>query len=209
MQSLLLVCAVGSVTLAALAGCSSTPCENAAPCGGDIVGTWTVTSGCESSTRSALDGACPAATALVGIVLARSTISYRADMTYSFAGTVLGDAYVSVPTECLTSGETCADVAQQLSTEPDFASISCMSRESGCECQRRQAPEEVMEAGTFTVTAGGLLTEVSAGTPPRLMDYCVRGNTLTLSPHQDSAAAGQQPSSGTFNFMRMDPPPSG
>ena len=59
-----------------------------------------------------------------------------------------------------------------------------------------------MEAGTFSVTAAGLLTEVREGASPRLMDYCVRGNTLTLSPHQDSAAA-EHPISGTLNFMRM------
>jgi len=199
-----MLCAVGSVMLAVLAGCSSDPCENAAPCGGDIVGTWKATSGCGTSTRSALNGDCPAATALVGTFLYRSTISYGPDMTYSFAGDVAGNIYVSVPAECLASGETCADVEQQLSTEPDFASIGCMSRAWGCDCQQHQPREEVMEAGTFTVTAAGLLTEVRAGAPPRLMDYCVRGNTLTLSPHHDLAATGQHPSSGTFNFMRMD-----
>jgi hypothetical protein len=209
MKGLFMVCAAGSVTLAALAGCSSDPCGNAAPCGGEIVGTWQATSGCGSSTRSALNGTCPAATALVGTFLYRSTVSYRADMTYSFAGDVSGDILVSVPTECLASGETCADVEQQLSTEPDFASIGCMSRESGCDCQRHQAHEEVMETGTFSVTAAGLLTEVRADAPPRLMDYCVRGDSLTLSPHQDSAAAGQHTTSGTLNLMRMDPPPSG
>ena len=155
-------------------------------------------------TRSALNGDCPAATALVGTFLNRSTISYGADMTYSFAGDVSGDIYVSVPAECLASGETCADVEQQLLTEPDFASIGCMSRAWGCDCQQHQPHEEVMEAGTFTVTAAGLLTEVRAGAPPRLMGYCVRGNTLTLSPHHDSAATGEHPRSGTFNFMRME-----
>ena len=200
--------AVGAVTLAALVGCSSGGCPNTAPCGGDIVGTWEATSGCESSTPVRSQRACPAATALMGIFLNGSTISYGADMTYSFAGYVSGDTYVSVPTECLASGETCADVEQQLSTEPDFASIGCMSRESGCDCRRHQAHEEVMEAGTFSVTAAGLLTEVRAGAPPRLMDYCVRGNILTLSPHQDPAAA-EHPITGTLNFMRIDPPPSG
>ena len=86
MKSLFMLCAVGSVMLAVLAGCSSDSCENAAPCGGDIVGTWKATSGCGSATRSALNGDCPAATALVGTFLYRSTISYGADMTYSFAG---------------------------------------------------------------------------------------------------------------------------
>ena len=209
MKSVFVLCAVGSVTLVALVGCSSGGCPNTAPCGGDIVGTWKATSSCGSSTRSALSGACPAATALVGIFVNRSTVSYRADLTYSFAGDVSGEVDVSVPTECLASGQTCADVEQQLSTEPDFASIDCLTRESGCDCHRHQAREEVMEAGTFSVTADGLLTEVRAGAPPRLMDYCVRGNTLTLSPHQDSAAVGQHATSGTLNFMRMDPPPSG
>jgi hypothetical protein len=208
MKSVFVLCVVGSVTLGALVGCSSGGCPNTAPCGGDIVGTWNATSGCESSTRSALNEACPAATVLAGIFLNRSTISYRPDMTYSFAGDVSGLVDVGIPAECLASGETCADVEQQLSTEPDFASLSCMSREAGCHCYRNQPREEVMEAGTFSVTADGLLTEVHAGAPPRLMDYCVRGNTLTLSPHQDPAAAGQHPTSGTLNFMRMDPPPS-
>ena len=203
-----MLCAVGSVTLAALVGCSSSACGNTAPCGGDIVGTWKGTSSCGSASLSPLNEVCPAATALGGTFLYRNTITYGDDMTYSFAGDVSGDIHVSVPTECLASGETCADVEQQLSTEPDFASIGCMSSESGCDCQLHQAYEEVMEAGTFSVTAAGLLTEVRADASPRLMDYCVRGDSLTLSPHQDPAAA-EHPTSGTLNFMRMDPPPSG
>jgi hypothetical protein len=155
-----------------------------------------------------VNGTCPAASALVGTFLDRSTLSYRADMTYSFAGYLSDDTFVSVPTECLASGETCADVEQQLSTEPEFASIGCMSRASGCDCQRHRH-EEVMEAGTFSVTAAGLLTEVRADAPPRLLDYCVRGDSLTLSPHQDAEAAGQYRTSGTLTLMRMPPPPSG
>ena len=204
MKIVLMVCAVGAVTLAALAGCSSGGCENTAPCGGDIVGTWQVTTGCGSASPSPLNGDCPAATALVSTYLYRNTISYRADMTYSLAGIASADVYVRVPTECLASGETCADVEQQLSTEPDFVSIGCMSHDWGCDCQRHQVAEETTEAGTFTVTASGLLTEVRAGAPPRLMDYCVRGNTLALSPHHDPAvAAGDHPMSGTLSFTRM------
>jgi len=75
MKSSFILCAVGSVTLAGLAGCSSGGCPNAAPCGGDIVGTWRATSSCSSQFQSRLNETCPAATALVGIVVDRSTVS--------------------------------------------------------------------------------------------------------------------------------------
>jgi hypothetical protein len=65
-----------------------------------------------------------------------------------------------------------------------------VSTRTGCTCTAVVTPEEAIVGGTYTTTAAGLLTETGP-TDVSLSDYCVKGTTLTISPHPGSAMAGQ------------------
>jgi hypothetical protein len=61
------------------------------------------------------------------------------------------------------------------------------------------------ESGTYAVTEAGVLSETPANGMPSQSDYCVKGNTLTVSPSQsvNMGAMGQMGITGTLVFNKQ------
>jgi len=197
MKVLELATVLGFSAVLALGSCGGSSdggsCPATAPCGGDIVGTWTIQSACLVS--SMMDGGCPGSTIKASSLTYTGSAVYRADLSYALNGVLAGSITATFPTSCLMNqGQvlTCAQVQDLLTTQADPGlSFSCTGT-SPCTCVETLTGVVVNDVGTYTVGAGGLLTlNASDGRGPEQDDYCVKQNTLTLSPHEDGSMMQQ------------------
>ena len=181
------------------------PQTAAAPCGGNLVGTWTLKiDECIFPSSSY----CPGLTYSVA-----PTSSYGAVYTFNPNGTLSASiagnfiATIRYPPECLSSdagaAQSCTDLSNSLQSIAGqlgdagtdnimTASYSCSADSSGtCVCNEQVAYTPRILTGTYT-TSGTTIT-ISALSGPgipdagpldgganSLSDYCVSGNTLTL-----------------------------
>ena len=188
----------------ALLGCggggdSGGSCNMPAGCGGDIVGTWKVTSSCVTTSGSIGEMDCPQATASFSNYRVDGTDTYRSDMTFTAALSFSFDYAITLPASCLTTQGitiTCAQLQVAVRAEPNsnLPGVSCAAAGSGCTCTGKLEGSEQMGTGTWS-TAGTVLTETDSGGQPQLSDYCVRGNTLQVMPHMDMT----MPTMGTIS----------
>jgi len=186
----------GSLVALAASGCGSSggTCSNTAACGGAVVGTWTITSSCVSESASMLDSQCPTATASGSNLTISGSITYNADGTYSSTSTVSGSVSVTLPPSCLTTNGvtlTCAQLNQLFQSNPTAGVTLNCTGTSSCACTETLASQTSSETGTYTTTAAGLLTNTPTGGTVSQTDYCVKGTTMTQSPHAGSAMMGQ------------------
>lgn len=188
---------LGTWCLTACGGSSSQSgggCGAASACGGDIVGTWQVSSSCLAvDTSSMMDStSCPGETASASGTKITGTISYNADKTYSSTLTTSGSVVVTLPASCLTQQGvtvTCAQLQQALSgaMSSTFSSVTCAESGGGCACSVGLNPVTATQTGSYS-TAAGVLTQTETGGSPDDSNYCVQGNTLTISPGSGSNA---------------------
>ena len=161
----------------------------AAACGGDVTGTWKVTSACLTTSGSPLGMDCPQATASVSRLNVSGTVAYMANMTYTSNVSIGGQVEITIPSSCLTFNgitATCAQLQAAIAADPSSGVQSCTSAGSGCTCVSTVDPSNKSETGTWS-TAANVLTETATGGQPGQSDYCVKGSTLTIAPHADMA----------------------
>lgn len=202
---------VGFAAVSVLAGCdgsSGGTCASAAACGGDIVGSWKVTSSCIDLDLSGMDSGfdCDGVTTRASGFKVTGDITYRADGTFSRNSTVTGNVVVTIPSACLVTNGitlTCAQIQQASASNlaDEYTSIKC-SGSSSCTCTAALAPVTSTATGTYSTTAAGLLTETDAGGAPEQSDYCVKGSTLTESSHADGMM-GQADVTGTVTLTKQ------
>jgi hypothetical protein len=186
----LFVSVVVSVAMAASYGCGSSDggnCGKVAPCGGDIVGDWTIVDGCLTFTGAGaapLGDACPSALLDAAGVTVRGNVSYKTDLSFSGTYTMSGTMALNIPQSCLTIQGitlTCAQIDQSFkdqfaqSPDPSIQSVSC-SGSSSCRCTFVMTPQTSSGAGTYT-TSGTTVTENGTSTS----GYCVQGSELYIS----------------------------
>ncbi len=187
------------------AGCGSSggTCSNAAACGGSVVGTWTITSSCVSASASMTNSQCPGESGTSNLHVS-GTITYNADGTYTSNATASGSITVTVPASCLTSNGvtvTCAQLNQQAQANPTAGvTVNCTGT-SSCNCVETIAAQTSTETGTYVTTTAGVLTQTPSGGTASQDDYCVKGTTMTLSPHAGSTMMGTV-ESGTITLTK-------
>jgi hypothetical protein len=182
-------------------------CANAAACGGDIVGSWKITSSCISFDASSMvpNMGCPGLTSRASGFQVTGSGTYAADMTYTGTTTLTGNVVVTVPASCLMQQGitlTCAQLQQALQADMDtteFSSVTCAGS-GGCSCTMVMVPQTSSGSGTYTTTGAGLLTEMETGGDTSQSDYCVKGTTLTVSPR---AMPGMTGVSGTITLTKQ------
>jgi hypothetical protein len=169
-----------------------------------------ITSSCVSASPSMstmLDPQCPTASITGSSLKVTGTVVYKADMTYSSNATVSGSVTVTLPASCLmTMGITitCDQLNQVFAANPTIAPGAHCSPAGGgaCACAVNIPSMASAEMGTYTTTAAGLLTETPTGGATTQSDYCVKGNTLTDSPHAGASMMGT-PVSGTITLQKQ------
>jgi hypothetical protein len=198
---------LGTTCLAAmmvLSGCGDSgdgTCGNTPACGGDIVGAWTITSAC-LNPGSRTSAACQGTSDIANIKLT-GTVTYNADLTYTANTMFSGSETVTLPLSCLPSSNgqaTCDQLGQQFRGDPSTQTVTC-SGTTTCSCKIVFANETSMTTGTYSTTAAGVETDTPTVGEPSQSDYCVKGKTLTLSPHADAGMMGQS-ISGTITLTK-------
>ncbi len=186
-------------------------CQNGAACGGSIVGAWKITSTCLTLDLGSTMGSanCPEQTSAAKNLKASGNVTYGADLTYTSNLTLSYDAVVTQPKSCLMVGNitlTCDQLQQAVEARlamTAFTSVSCKgSAGGGCACTFGGASEAITDAGTYTTTGAGLLTQTTTGGTPDDSDYCAKGSALTLSPHAGSGMMGPSVS-GTITLTKQ------
>jgi len=183
----------GGLPGAAGSGGGDASCSNVTPCGGDLVGTWTVTSSClDVSGEVDLSnfGLGCASAPVTGSLRVSGSWTANADGTYSDNTTTMGVETLELPPSCLGTGGTivlCPRIAAPL-TSLGYAAVTCAdsATNAGCACPATiyqpgglgLAPMYPSASGQYT-TAGSTLT-ITAG--EQEYSYCVRGDTLTMTP---------------------------
>jgi hypothetical protein len=162
-------------------------CGKVQPCGGDVVGTYTIATACYGNATMdmpVIEG-CPQATASVTSLGVSGSASFNADRTYAVSETIMGSASQTIPASCLTMDGltlTCMQLDQlfqQLAAEnPEIQSIRC-SGSSSCTCTFTLAPMTITESGTYT-TSGTTLTLTDTAGGVSSSSYCVQGDELHL-----------------------------
>jgi hypothetical protein len=175
-----------------LAGCGSddggTSCTNTPACGGKIVGTWKVVSACEVANPGVMAD-CAGETSSVSGFSLTGTITFNGDLTYSSTHVVSSSSTALLPQSCLEQQAiTCEGLSAIIRSTPmPGVTASCsVNGLGGCTCNLRQTNVTETASGTYSTNAAGQLTQSPTGGASTLSDYCVRGSTLTLSPHNDA-----------------------
>jgi hypothetical protein len=179
---------------AATGGGSS--CPNVTPCGGNVVGTWSVTSSC-LTVSGALDltplGISCTTGSVTGSFHVTGTWVANSDGTYSDNTTTSGSGQLELPAECHNvSGTTttCVDLARGI-PNLGYTSGTCSDNTAtgGCTCPVTAAQDGWMGTIAPTASTGDMYTvannviTVSDGrnhTTP--YGYCISTNTMTVSP---------------------------
>jgi hypothetical protein len=131
---------------------------------------------------------CPTAQISSATAKFTGTVTYRADMTWcSDQTTMSGSATILLPASCLVSNGitvTCDQLNQRFAANPTpGVTFHCVGS-SGCTCSETIAAMDASGSGTYT-TAGGGVTQTSFDGTTNQANYCVMGNTLTLTPQSD------------------------
>jgi hypothetical protein len=173
-------------------GAGSGTCGKVLPCGGDLVGTWTLTENCRDLPIQP-EPTCPGEriTSWTATILGGSTWTFNANMTYSRSVTATSVVVWSYPLSCIIElSSSCADFAAdvQATLDPDEM-ITCTETDP-CICTVSVGSRTTTDNGTYQ-TAGTNVTFTSAvtgatGTAP----YCVQGSRLHLVTLDARAANG-------------------
>ena len=194
-----------SVVSSSCGSSSGGTCGNAAACGGDIVGAWTIQSSCVSEAASMFDDSCPTAALTASNLKATGSVAYKADLTYAATTSLSGSVTVHLPASCLSAGAagtlTCDQLNQTFAANPVAGISFHCTGTSDCSCVETLTNVSSNTTGTYTTTAAGVVTETSSSGSTDESDFCVKGNTLTISPHAGSTMMGQSVS-GTVTLTK-------
>ncbi len=173
---------ISIVFLSACGSSGSGTCGKVAPCGGDIVGDWTIVDACLSfNGASPLGDFCPSGTVDAGGINASGMVSYRSDLTYSATITLSGTIALNIPISCLTIQGvtlTCAQLDQAAkqalidNPDPSIQSIGCEGP-GDCVCTAQMTPQTSMSNGSYTTSGTSLIQNGGAAST-----YCVQGSEL-------------------------------
>jgi hypothetical protein len=187
-------------------------CASGANCGGDVVGSWQVSSSCVNEWVTSISPCGgPQVAEDLGVT---GTFAAKSDMTYSMAFTMSGRGRECVPASAVSppSGPAaCADFQESrennLLAQSSSASVTCETlQDGGCDCAVSYFGWSATGSGTYTTGAhltltpgsGSLLT--SRSILANEYTYCVEGNHLTLSPTSTGTQLDAVTFGGWINF---------
>jgi hypothetical protein len=154
-------------------------CGEVAPCGGDVVGSWTVADSCigvpqeDTDQLDALKQQCPQLTYRTSSDAAGIAL-FTAD-TYAFGFAATATIKLRFPASCI-GGLGCAAAGQLLGSYLAAAGSSLTCTGSGnCDCTVT-ATVPYADSGTYTKSGTTLTLTGAGGTSP--LPYCVEGSTL-------------------------------
>jgi hypothetical protein len=173
-------------------------CPDVTPCGGSVVGTWTVTSSClkvaGTLDLSLVGAGCPSAP-VTGSLQVSGTWTANADGTYTDGTTTTGSEQFTLGPACLVISSTpvTCDGAASIIKNLGFASLTCTSASGGgCACAATVQQTgtlglvSVAPSTTGNYTSAGTALTVTGDVGDTTYAYCVAGSAVTLTPQSTS-----------------------
>ena len=171
-------------------------CTNVTPCGGNVVGSWTVSSTClkagDKLDMTNLGVGCTSAAVTGSSLGVTGTWTANPNGTYTDNTTTTGEVQLTLSPSCLNiSGTqaTCDRIGNPIGGVLGYESVTCAPAVSGgCNCTgiaNQQGglgtiSSDALTGGNYS-TSGNNLT-MSGGSVTEPYSYCVSGNQLTLTP---------------------------
>ena len=176
-----------------------TSCSNGVPCGGDLVGTWTVTSSCldiGGELGLSLVGTGCLSAQVAGSLHVTGTWTANADGTYADNTTTTGEVKFTLAPSCLVISSTpvSCDGAASVITSLGFESLACKpAADGGCQCSGTVnhsgslgllsvAPSTT---GNYAISSNVVTITGDAGDAK--YSYCATSDMLSVSPQSTSA----------------------
>jgi hypothetical protein len=199
-------CAVATVVFSAALGLTmlscgggSGSCGKVQPCGGSVVGNYSVSAACFDNAALTMEIGmdCPGATANVSGINVSGNVSFNADMTYSMMETVSATISETIPPSCFTTNGvtlTCAQldlsIQAALAQSPGTYQSAHCSGSTTCTCTFVLASQTTSATGTYT-TAGTTITTTDSTGKSSSDSYCVQGNELHMVQVDMAMAMGK------------------
>ena len=184
----MVVLSVALAPIVSACGGGGGTCAKVAPCGGDVIGNWTISDACFNTAALNMDlgMSCPGATFNITGLSVSGSASFNADLTYTTTGTTSISVQETIPVSCLTSGGvtvTCEQLDQQLQQDiaanPSSLQTGHCTGSSSCTCTITSGPQTTSGTGTYT-TSGTTLTITESDGSISSNGYCVQGNELHI-----------------------------
>lgn len=168
-------------------GGTSGACPAVTPCGGDLVGEWSIKQMCLDELMTSIAGACPGTKITLSQVMGSGSISFKADKTMSSSAVITFNESVQLPTSCYSEAQ-CTNVAAVLAADASVMNSHCgYDAVNGCSCTLT-ARQTSMGDGTYEVQGTNVnLTNASTG-KTEVDSFCVSGNTASLFQHNDDGS---------------------
>jgi hypothetical protein len=180
-------------------GGSSGSCGKVQPCGGSVVGNYSLSAACFDNAALTMEIGmdCPGATATVSGINVSGNGSFNADMTYSITETISASLSETIPPSCLAMSGitlTCAQLDQSLqlllTQNPGTYQSAHCSGGSSCNCNFVLAPQTTSESGTYTTSGTTIMMTDSTGGISS-SSYCAQGNELHMLQVDMTMAMGK------------------
>ena len=184
----MVVFSVALMPIVSACGGGSGSCAKVAPCGGDVIGNWTISGACfnAAALNMNIGMSCPGATFNITALSVSGSASFNADLTYTTAGTATISLQETIPVSCLTAGGTaltCAELDQQLQADiaanPSSTQTAHCEGSSVCTCTLTNGPQTTSTTGTYT-TSGTTISFTESDGSTSSSGYCVQGNELHI-----------------------------
>jgi hypothetical protein len=144
---LLVGCGGGGKTGDAASGVDGAgSCAAVSPCGGNIVGTWTITTSCVTATRD-LSSVCTGASADLAFTYS-GTVTYNSDGTDSLSVSVIIASHEHYPSGCMPFGLTCDQLAQG-AKDAGISGNCSTDATGGCTCDSTDPAGFTNSPGTY------------------------------------------------------------
>jgi hypothetical protein len=167
-------------------------CPRTMPCGGQIQGTWDITSSCATGAPVMTGTGCPGETVALTSLNDTGSLTFNPNGTYMATLNTSGQEAVTIPVSCLSAGgtttPTCDQFAMALTgalARADGGAVSgstsatCTTSGANCNCNLTFSLPGLIAMGTYVASGTGVTVTPNGGAPTT-DGYCVQGNTLTL-----------------------------
>jgi hypothetical protein len=155
---------------------------NAAPCGGDVLGTWSYTDACSASpwTEETCAGTDPPLTRRSRYVqYPKGSVTFAADGTSTIEKSIVAGWEFVIPEACLFGFMTCDNAVQG-------DGVTCIQEGTDCLCD--SIAEGPVETANESYVLDGTSMIVGSGPEAATLEYCVKDDALKLL-HPETAEA--------------------
>ena len=158
----------------------SAECPAFTPCGGNLLGEWSIKQACISLAPNALSSLCPEAKLTLSPLTATGTVSFKADNTMVSSGVISFTESIQLPRSCSTEAQ-CTSVVTAAAADPTISNAKCdYDAIAGCSCSFTST-QPTMSSGTYEVQGNNVtFTSSAPNAQPAVNSFCVSGNTASL-----------------------------